>query len=93
MAAPLSAFHVRIKYYFFTIKANDLEKEVTLHSRRCKNRDVSVGMHQLQDHAAVPQTRLGERRSNLAKAKIGMKNPAYNMRGLCQLRHINPSPA
>jgi hypothetical protein len=50
-------------------------------------------MHQLQDHAAVPQTRLGERRSNLAKAKIGMKNPAYNMRDLCQLRHINPSPA
>jgi hypothetical protein len=36
----------------------------------------------LQNHAAVPQTRLGERRSNLAKAKIGMKNPAYNMRGL-----------
>ena len=28
-----------------------------------------------------------------AKAKIGMKNPAYNMRRLCQLRRINPCPA
>jgi len=28
-----------------------------------------------------------------AKAKIGMKNIAYNMRRLCQLRRINPNPA
>lgn len=28
-----------------------------------------------------------------AKAKIGMKNIAYNMRRLCQLRRINPKPA
>jgi len=28
-----------------------------------------------------------------AKAKIGMKNLAYNMRRLCQLRRINPNPA
>jgi IS5 family transposase len=28
-----------------------------------------------------------------AKAKTGMKNLAYNMRDLCQLRHINPNPA
>jgi len=28
-----------------------------------------------------------------AKAKIGMKNLAYNMRRLCQLRRINPCPA
>ena len=28
-----------------------------------------------------------------AKAKIGMKNLAYNMRRLCQLRRINPHPA
>ena len=28
-----------------------------------------------------------------ARAKIGMKNLAYNMRGLCQLRRINPYPA
>jgi IS5 family transposase len=28
-----------------------------------------------------------------AKAKIGMKNLAYNMRRLCQLRRINPYPA
>jgi hypothetical protein len=28
-----------------------------------------------------------------AKAKIGMKNLAYNMRRLVQLRRINPSPA
>ena len=28
-----------------------------------------------------------------AKAKIGMKNLAYNMRRLGQLRHINPNPA
>jgi len=27
-----------------------------------------------------------------AKAKIGMKNLAYNMRRLCQLRRINPNP-
>ena len=27
------------------------------------------------------------------KAKIGMKNIAYNMRRLCQLRRINPKPA
>lgn len=27
-----------------------------------------------------------------AKAKIGMKNLAYNMRRLCQLRCINPNP-
>ena len=28
-----------------------------------------------------------------AKAAIGMKNVAYNMRCLCQLRRINPNPA
>ena len=28
-----------------------------------------------------------------AKAKTGMKNLAYNMRRLCQLRRINPYPA
>jgi IS5 family transposase len=28
-----------------------------------------------------------------ANAKIGMKNLAYNMRHLCQLRRINPNPA
>ena len=28
-----------------------------------------------------------------ARAKIGMKNLAYNMRRLCQLRRINPCPA
>ena len=28
-----------------------------------------------------------------AKAKIGMKNLAYNMRCLSQLGHINPHPA
>ena len=28
-----------------------------------------------------------------AKTKIGMKNIAYNMRRLCQLRRINPNPA
>jgi len=28
-----------------------------------------------------------------ATAKIGMKNIAYNMRRLCQLRRINPNPA
>lgn len=28
-----------------------------------------------------------------AKAKIGMKNIAYNMRRLCQLRRVNPNPA
>ncbi|MFT6120063.1 MAG: IS5 family transposase [Yoonia sp.] len=28
-----------------------------------------------------------------AEAKIGMKNLAYNMRRLCQLRRINPNPA
>ena len=28
-----------------------------------------------------------------AKAKIGMKNLAYNMRRLAQLRRLNPSPA
>ena len=28
-----------------------------------------------------------------AMAKIGMKNLAYNMRRLCQLRRINPNPA
>ena len=28
-----------------------------------------------------------------AKAKIGMKNVAYNMRRLCQLRRFNPNPA
>jgi len=28
-----------------------------------------------------------------AKAKIGLKNLAYNMRRLCQLRRINPNPA
>ena len=28
-----------------------------------------------------------------AKAKIGMKNLAYNMRRLVQLRRINPCPA
>jgi IS5 family transposase len=28
-----------------------------------------------------------------AEAKIGIKNLAYNMRRLCQLRHINPNPA
>jgi len=28
-----------------------------------------------------------------AKAKIGMKNLAYNIRRLCQLRRINPNPA
>jgi|TARA_B110000438_G_scaffold229004_1_gene223701 IS5 family transposase len=28
-----------------------------------------------------------------AKAEIGMKNLAYNMRRLCQLRRINPNPA
>ena len=28
-----------------------------------------------------------------AKAKIGMKNLAYHMRRLDQLRHLNPSPA
>ena len=27
-----------------------------------------------------------------AKAKTGMKNLAYNMRRLCQLRRINPYP-
>jgi IS5 family transposase len=27
------------------------------------------------------------------KAKIGMKNLAYNMRRLCQLRRNNPNPA
>jgi IS5 family transposase len=27
-----------------------------------------------------------------AEAKIGMKNLAYNMRRLCQLRRINPNP-
>ena len=27
------------------------------------------------------------------KAKIGMKNLAYNIRRLCQLRRINPNPA
>jgi IS5 family transposase len=27
------------------------------------------------------------------EAKIGIKNLAYNMRSLCQLRHINPNPA
>ena len=30
---------------------------------------------------------------NHAMAKIGMKNLAYNMRRLCQLRRINPNPA
>ena len=28
-----------------------------------------------------------------AKAKIGIKNLAYNMRRLCQLSRINPNPA
>jgi hypothetical protein len=28
-----------------------------------------------------------------AEVKIGMKNLAYNMRRLCQLRRINPNPA
>ena len=28
-----------------------------------------------------------------AKAKIGMKNLAYNMRRLAQLRRLNPCPA
>jgi IS5 family transposase len=28
-----------------------------------------------------------------AEAKIGMKNLAYNMRRLCQLRRLNPNPA
>ena len=28
-----------------------------------------------------------------AKAKIGMKSLAYNMRRLCQLRRVNPNPA
>ena len=28
-----------------------------------------------------------------ARAKIGMKTLAYNMRRLCQLRRINPYPA
>jgi IS5 family transposase len=28
-----------------------------------------------------------------AEARIGMKNLAYNMRRLCQLRRINPNPA
>ena len=28
-----------------------------------------------------------------AKAKIGIKNLAYNMRRLTQLRHLNPNPA
>ena len=28
-----------------------------------------------------------------ARAKIGMKNLAYNMRRLCQLGRINPCPA
>ncbi|MDO5758112.1 MAG: IS5/IS1182 family transposase, partial [Rhodobacterales bacterium] len=29
----------------------------------------------------------------LARAKIGMKDPAYDMRRLVQLRRINPCPA
>ena len=43
---------------------------------------------QANDMGSTPVRTIG-----LMQAKIGMKNLAYNIRRLCQLRRITPNPA